>query len=173
MEKVSKLHHPNIIKYHGCHVRRGRITGIGLERLGETLTDYALERSTSGASWDLDPDKFIAALQSALDALHSIGLAHNDINPNNIMVKNGVPVLIDFGSCQPFGGDLQTLGSPGWYEEIFYTSEQKHDRYSMGKLREWFQENYRSDQVEADDKLRATDGAHSRTGTLVSGELPA
>jgi serine/threonine protein kinase len=81
MEKVSKLHHPNIIGCHGCRVRRGRITGIVLELLDQTLAQYALEFSTSGASWNLDPDRFIAALESAVDALHSLGLAHNDINP--------------------------------------------------------------------------------------------
>ena len=54
------------------------------------------------------------------------------------MIKGGMPVLIDFGSCQPFGKHLQSLGTKGWYEEIFFTSEKKHDVYSMEKLKEWF-----------------------------------
>jgi len=66
------------------------------------------------------------------------GLAHNDINPYNIMVKDYNPILIDFGSCQPFGGRLQSLGSPGWYE-IFFTSQAKHDTYSLKKLRGWLE----------------------------------
>lgn len=75
-----------------------------------------------------------------MDHLHSLGLAHNDINPSNIMVKGGVPILIDFGSCQPYGTRLQSLGTSGWYEELLFTSEKKHDTYALGKLREWFQE---------------------------------
>jgi hypothetical protein len=67
------------------------------------------------------------------------------------MVKDGLPVLIDFGSCQPFGERLQSCGTPGWFEEEFYTSGLKHDRYSMRKLREWFQENFRNDQIKADN----------------------
>lgn len=55
------------------------------------------------------------------------------------MVRDGMPVLIDFGSCQPFGHRLQSLGTRGWYEELFNTSEKKHDTYSLGKLREWFE----------------------------------
>jgi hypothetical protein len=51
------------------------------------------------------------------------------------MFKNGVPVLIDFGSCQPFGNRLQSLGTAGWYEELFFTSEKKHDIYSLTKMR--------------------------------------
>ncbi len=84
-----------------------------------------------------------------MDYLLSLRLAHNDINPDNIMVKNGAPVLIDFGSCQPFGKRLQPLGAEGWYEGIFFTSELKHDLHSMKKLREWLRERKRrEDDVE-------------------------
>ena len=41
MEQISQSPHPNIIVYHGCRVKRGRITAIVLERLDETLTQYA------------------------------------------------------------------------------------------------------------------------------------
>lgn len=76
-----------------------------------------------------------------MDYLHSLGLAHNDINPDNIMVRDGEPVLIDFGSCQPFGARLQSLGTRGWYDELFFTSEKKHDEFSMRKMREWLEED--------------------------------
>ena len=66
-------------------------------------------------------ERWAEGLRVAQAYLHSLGLAHNDINPYNIMVReDGTPVLIDFGSCQPFGGRLQSLGSPGWYEEMFF-----------------------------------------------------
>ena len=43
--------------------------------------------------------RFMAALRSAVDHLHSVvGVAHNDLNPNNIMVVDKMPVLIDFGT---------------------------------------------------------------------------
>lgn len=133
MEQISKTPHPNIIEYFGCRVRRGRITAIVLERLDQTLTQYA----HTPAFERLDMAKFLEAVKSAVDYLHSLGLAHNDINPDNIMVKNGMPVLIDFGPCQPFGKNLQSLGTDGWYEELFYTSDKKHDEYSLGILRQW------------------------------------
>jgi tRNA A-37 threonylcarbamoyl transferase component Bud32 len=78
--------------------------------------------------------KFIEAFESAVDYLHSLALAHNDINLDNIIVKDGTPVPIDFGSTQPFGKRLQSLGTKGWYEELFFTSEKKHDTYSLSKL---------------------------------------
>ncbi|KAI0454380.1 kinase-like domain-containing protein [Xylaria acuta] len=133
MEQVSKTPHPNIIKYHGCRVKRGRITAVVLELLDQTLTQF----KSDGKLQSLNKDKFVAALQSAVDYLHSMGLAHNDINPDNIMVRDGMPILIDFGSCAPVGQRLQSLGTSGWYEELFFTSQFKHDIYSMGKLNEW------------------------------------
>ena len=134
MEQLSKTPHPNIIKYHGCRTRRGRITAIVLERLDLTLELYARTEAFS----QLDKEKFMAALESAVSHVHSLGLAHNDINPQNIMVKDGMPVLIDFGSCAPYGTRLQSLGSPGWFEKPFFTSEKDHDSYPLKKLRGWW-----------------------------------
>ncbi|KAJ4302527.1 hypothetical protein N0V88_002676 [Collariella sp. IMI 366227] len=115
MEQISKTPHPNIIGYLGCR--------------------YIYEPGFA----DLDKPEFMNALESSVVHLHSLGLAHNDINPSNIMVRDGMPVLIDFGSCQPFGGRLQSLGSPGWYEEIFFTSQAKHDIFALKKLWGWLE----------------------------------
>jgi serine/threonine protein kinase len=39
--------------------------------------------------------------------LHSLGLAHNDLNPTNIAVDgDDDPILLDFGSCRRFGEHL-------------------------------------------------------------------
>lgn len=136
MERISRTPHPSIIHYLGCRVRRGRITSILLERLDQTLMQYIHDPGFA----QLDKLAFFQALELAVGYLHSLGLAHNDINPHNIMVKDGMPVLIDFGSCQPFGARLQSLGSPGWCEEVFFTSEAKHDGYSLRKLRQWLEQ---------------------------------
>lgn len=109
--------HPNIVTYYGCRVNYGRITGIVLERLGKTLI-HSLPNIL-----DLDIPVFLAELQSTVDYLHSLGLAHNDINPYNIMIKNKRPILIDLGGCAPPGDRVSSFGTPGWYEEPF-TSRQ-------------------------------------------------
>lgn len=133
MEQISKSPHPNIIHYHGCRVHRGRITVIVLERLDKTLAQYVDEPEFA----HLDKGRFMEALESGIAYLHGLGLAHNDINPHNIMVRDGMPVVIDFGSCAPFGGRLQSLGSPGWCEEEFYTSAARHDVFALNKMRQW------------------------------------
>lgn len=80
-------------------------------------------------------------IKAAVEHLHSIGLAHNDLNPFNIMMdKYGLPVLIDYGSCQPFGEDLITAGTPGWYDEDFTRSAARNDEVALEKIRTWLKE---------------------------------
>lgn len=87
MEQISKTPHPNIIHYHGCRVHRGRITGVVLERLDKTLAQYVDEPEFA----QLDKGGFMGALESVIAYLHGLGLAHNDIKPHNIMVRDGMP----------------------------------------------------------------------------------
>ena len=135
MERISQDPHPNIVRYHGIRVRRGRVTGLVLDRHERTLLSH-LE-----AGLELANTPFMRALEAAVDHLHSLGLAHNDINPENIMVnKRWQPVLIDFGSCRPFGERLMTAGTPGWTDEKDdrpMWSEQKHDFFALDRVRDW------------------------------------
>ena len=126
--------HPNIVRYHGCRVRNNRLVGIELQKYPISLNQHFHEDGEPPA----DVDDFVAKVDSAIRHLHSLGLAHNDLNPSNIMLdETGAPVLIDFGSCQPFGGRLKTLGTPGWVDGDFFTSELDHDISALEKLRKW------------------------------------
>ncbi|KAH8707151.1 serine/threonine-protein kinase-like protein [Phaeosphaeriaceae sp. PMI808] len=125
--------HPNIIRYHGCLVERGRIVGIVLDQYPMTLK----QRLENGMR-DLDVKECMSKITSAVRHLHTLGLAHNDLTPMNIMVdKHDKPVIIDFGSCQPFGCKLITAGTPGWIEQDFAHSAQGHDDYAVGRLQTW------------------------------------
>jgi len=107
--------HDNIVKYHGCIVVDGRVTGLVLEKLPEMLLMRCLDTTRP-----LNVDDIIAQVQSALDHLHTklhvrdkdgdkdaamvhVPFCHNDINMQNIMItKNGdreVAKLVDFDSC--------------------------------------------------------------------------
>jgi serine/threonine protein kinase len=52
-----------------------------------------------------------AQLLPALMALHRRGLAHLDVKPDNIVLRDGRPVLIDFGSARRIGSP-QPAGHP-------------------------------------------------------------
>lgn len=139
MEIISRYPHPNVIYYHGCRVRRGRITGLVLDRHPYTLTDY-LKNEVGFADGEREP--FMQALESAIYHLHSLGWAHNDLNPSNIMVdKDGMPILIDFGSAREIGAKLGTSrGTKGWIEgemKDYHTSDKRHDLFALEKIRMW------------------------------------
>ncbi|KAI1088968.1 kinase-like protein [Rostrohypoxylon terebratum] len=142
MEQVSSIQHKNIIQYFGCLKRDRRLAGIVLERHKCSLMDFFM--------WQMDKDKdkngtinsqrFMEELESAILHLHQAGLAHNDLKPSNILLdKDNLPVLIDFGSCRPFGARLMEGGTPGWCdgEKLVMFSDKEHDLFSLNKIREW------------------------------------
>ena len=56
-------------------------------------------------------------LLSALAAVHARELAHVDIKPDNVVLRNTRAVLLDFGSARPFGAEQPAgllIGSPGY-----------------------------------------------------------
>lgn len=100
-------------------------------------------------------------LVQTLTQLHSIGVAHSDLKPENVLVENGKPKLIDFGiSCAVPASDDAPVNDPRymyiWCGERFTTTNfmedplaarvrakrntvkremfTKFDTYSMGKL---------------------------------------
>jgi len=137
MEVLSRHPHPHIVRYHGCRVRRGRITGLVLDRHPGTLAEYL---RSSGTLADKEP--FVRALASAVGHLHALGWAHNDLNPDNVLVDAaGMPVLIDFGSAREIGARLGTSrGNKEWIEgdmKDYHTSDPCHDTFAMAKIEAW------------------------------------
>ncbi|KAK0745501.1 kinase-like domain-containing protein [Schizothecium vesticola] len=100
---LRSLQHPNIVKYHGCRVRKARVTGI---MLGRCDGDNLWEHLQSGKTVDKEP--FLAALASAVDHLHNVvDMVHNDIQPFNIMVSpDGTPTLVDLGAAEVAGDNI-------------------------------------------------------------------
>lgn len=128
LEFLQRNRHPNVIRYHGCQVHRGRIVGLLLERHPCTLE----ERLCNGGH-DLDLESGFDGIKSGVRHLHSLELAHNDIKPSNIMVSaDNTWILIDLGSCRPVGESLIIAGRPEWQ-----TSSKEHDEAALSELWTW------------------------------------
>jgi serine/threonine protein kinase len=97
---LSLLNHPNIVKVH--QVFEDNETAY-------MAMDYIegpdLLQTVEGEAPRLSPDEITAFLHKMLDAIgyvHSQGLLHRDISPDNILLDKitGQPVLIDFGASR-------------------------------------------------------------------------
>jgi len=133
LELLEKNPHPNLVHYLGSVIKRGRIIGFALTKYLQTIEARLSEDPAS-----FDTVGAMKGIESAVKHLHSLGIAHNDLNPANIMVDNhDHVVIIDLGSCRPFGRQLISGGTRGWVERNLDTSEKENDKIALGKIRAW------------------------------------
>lgn len=133
LELIKRRPHSNLVRYYGCNVKRGRVTGIVLQR-HQAILQYRYEDDER----DFDIRACMRGIRAGIEHLHSLGLAHNDLNPMNIALDTqDRPVILDFGSCRPFGEKLLSAGTPGWIDELYDVSSAKHDESAIEKLDVW------------------------------------
>lgn len=102
-------------------------------------------REAVGGAGCLDPElsgSLLSLLSETLAEIHELGVAHRDLNPNNIVLSKDGPTLIDFGSAQLLAtGQANfsqlSVGTPGYISPEQLNGEPAtlaSDIYSFGKL---------------------------------------
>ncbi|TQN73492.1 Maternal embryonic leucine zipper kinase [Colletotrichum shisoi] len=126
-ERILRNPHPNLDSYLGCVVEEGRLVRLALKRYGESVHDRSQSATPRGFTFQQRMG-CMDQVEAAAAHLHSLGLAHNDISPSNIMFDNtGRAVLIDFDSCAPLGNTLTKGGLvSGWKGPIAGEGPQFH-----------------------------------------------
>ena len=100
---MARMHHPNVVAVHdaGCD---GDIPYLVMDLVeGPSLKDLIKQRGL------LDPRQAAALgakVARALQHAHEQGVLHRDVKPANVLVKDGEPLLVDFGLARG-----QALGS--------------------------------------------------------------
>jgi serine/threonine protein kinase len=93
----------------------GPVPFIAVEYVdGPTLAD---EIDETGKLAETDVAMLGLQLLTGLRALHERGLAHVDVKPENIVLRDGRPVLVDFGSARELGAKQppgSPVGTPGY-----------------------------------------------------------
>lgn len=133
LEFLKPYGHRNLVRYHGCILKQGRIAGIALEKY-EIMLQYRFEDDPRA----LDATACMNGIRAEIKHLHSLRFAHNDLNPMNIALdKDDKLLILDFGSCRKFGDALLSGRTPGWIDEDYSTSAQHHDETALQKLDLW------------------------------------
>lgn len=149
---LYQLNHPQIPKFRELlrvHAQgRGRLFLVQDYVEGPTYQEILETRLQSGNRFSEDEVlQLLHQLLPVLEYLHSVGVIHRDIAPDNLISRNldGLPVLIDFGGVKQLatvvqqqieGGQVPTrLGKVGYAPEEQLESGQtspSSDLYALG-----------------------------------------
>jgi len=111
---LASIRHANVVSIFavGPAEGRGGLFYFVMEYLEGTLDRLIAERP-------LKPDAVVRlgqVLLTGLAKVHRSGVVHRDVKPSNIFLRDGVPVLGDFGIAKHLAGpDAGTLTEPGRY----------------------------------------------------------
>lgn len=134
----TRLSHPNLLVYEGF----GIDSNGGLFSVTELLVGQTLKQVLSSGQYQ-PPElalRVVEQIGSALSYLHTQGLLHRDIKPDNIFVcSDGHLKLMDMGLLR--GDELtlltptgHVLGTPAYFapEQALDKAEEVSDQYSLG-----------------------------------------
>ena len=104
---------------------------------GDTLSDIL----SGGLLTTAQAKQLMRQICSALWVLHSMGVVHRDVKPDNIIIRGNEAVLIDFDASRTYKNtleeDTQILGTTGFAAPEQYglsQSDGRTDIYAVGVL---------------------------------------
>ena len=104
-QRLVKCHHPNIVRFYEFFIE-AEIPYIVMDYIaGETLDKIVFPESPLSESTAIE---YIRQLGEALRVIHSNGLLHRDIKPQNLILdqESQQVVIIDFGIAREFNQGL-------------------------------------------------------------------
>ncbi|MCR5056692.1 MAG: protein kinase, partial [Clostridia bacterium] len=138
-ENVSGLRHPNIVKVYGLGHYCGKHY-IAMERINGVNVDELI-RQGGALEWQ-DCVEIMKQVLAALCYVHSKGVVHKDIKPQNILIdENKHVTLTDFGIAKTNRPDSFTRMAGDRDGSVYYmapeqeedgTTNRKTDIYSLG-----------------------------------------
>ncbi|XP_065181601.1 serine/threonine-protein kinase DDB_G0283821-like [Sycon ciliatum] len=91
--RLSRIHHPNLCQLLGI-ARVGRNAALALELLTSTLEELSIGEDREDG---LKLVGYLCDTSAGIRYLHVRGILHRDLAPKNVMIKNGVAKVCDFG----------------------------------------------------------------------------
>lgn len=137
--KLMTVNQENVIRIYELTVIDNGFYAVCEYVHGKTINEIL---SLDGPLNDRFAKQIVFDICDGLEAVHSVGVIHRDISPNNIMITdNGRAKIIDFGISRirkkQGSADTQILGTEGFAAPEQYGFSQtgrKSDIYSLGVL---------------------------------------
>ncbi|XP_065181750.1 mitogen-activated protein kinase kinase kinase 7-like isoform X2 [Sycon ciliatum] len=108
--RLSRTHHPNLCQLLGI-ARVGRNAALALELLTSTLEELSIGEDREDGLMLIG---YLCDTSAGIRYLHVRGIIHRDLAPKNVMIKNGVAKVCDFGVAK-----FVRLASPRQQQQQF------------------------------------------------------
>ncbi|KIG17940.1 putative serine/threonine protein kinase [Enhygromyxa salina] len=107
VQAMTRFDHPNILRVHDVGDHDGWLYSV------MDLCDCDLLAWKGGEAWSEVLDRLLE-VGRGLSLVHAAGLVHGDVKPANVLVKDGVAKLGDFGLVTTPGWSGRVVGTPGF-----------------------------------------------------------
>ncbi|XP_065181718.1 probable serine/threonine-protein kinase PknB isoform X4 [Sycon ciliatum] len=94
--RLSRIHHPNLCQLLGI-ARVGQNAALALELLTSTLEELSIGEGREDGVMLIG---YLCDTSAGIRYLHVRGILHRDLAPKNVMIKNGVAKVCDFGMAK-------------------------------------------------------------------------
>ena len=139
LEKLNHQNNPNIIRLLSHFIQDDRYHLVFEYCEGGDLENY-IKKSPNRCLNEKEVVCFLKQLLNGFKCLHENKIIHRDFKPDNVLIKDGVLKIADFGFCKELGDKLMadTMLGTGFYmaPEIIrgarYTN--KVDIWSLGVI---------------------------------------
>jgi calcium-dependent protein kinase len=144
---LTKLDHPNIVKYYETYIDEKYIYLV-MEYIGGGELFEKIAQQKNQVFSEPMAAEYMKKLFGALNHMHAQGVVHRDIKPENIMLsKEDELKLIDFGLSKRQQGNkkLKTIAGTPYYmapEVLDGQYDSKCDCWSLGVLLYVFMSGY-------------------------------
>ncbi|CAI6101434.1 unnamed protein product [Clonostachys chloroleuca] len=146
-EVIRRNPHPGLAVYHGCVDANGRASGLCFQQYKESLKQRVNPGSLNRHHF-IESGRLLVTdvmrewpglLRSALQHLHALGFAHNDVTPANIMLDDeDRPVIIDFDSARALGASLEGVKRTyPWYDPNASCVAPENDLLALDEIETW------------------------------------
>lgn len=114
---LASLRHPNLVQVFSFGTEQEAVYFVMELVEGEPVSKIARRWALEGEYINLQAvGTIVEEIADALDAIHSLGIVHRDVKPENVLIDriNDRAVLVDVGIAKRVGDARDAAGTPGY-----------------------------------------------------------